>query len=703
MIYRSPQNTRFAHKERLMNAGKTLPLLSFGLAAALTFATQPALAQTANVLKSHNDLANTGQNLQETTLTPALLRSGRFDLLFRIPVDPGVGPNVPHTLSGSQIYAQPLYMAGLSLPGGARRNVLFVATEHDSIYAFDADTGAPLWKRTDFVDGQKHQTFPGNGDLQPEIGITGTPVIDPATGTLYVVVLTRDNGGLMPADYHQHLCAIDCATGANKFAPGFPREITATSTGTEGRPETGPIPFRPDLANQRCGLVLSNGQVYIAWASYQDKGPYHGWVMAYDARSGTQRNALNISPSVDRYGAGIWQSGGAPSIDAAGNLFISTGNGVFNAATGNWGECFLKIDGKTLQVKDYFSPFNRDALDAGDADLGTSGLLLLPDSVGGFSHPHLMFSGGKVGSLYLVDRDNLGHFDAAKNNVVQEIELPGSGGENSKRGYGLYSVPAYFNGSVYYLRTGEYLKRVPVENGHLNDSQTVANTSQRFGFPGATPSISANGAQNGIVWVTESYYPAGLNMQDHADPGHMRLHAYDATTLDELFNSGDTAPTIDGVVYRNFMKFNPPTVTNGHVYVATGGSILAYGVKSSVQGANVTAQVKIKRHKVRLDKTTGRMTQIVTLINRSDVALLGPVSLMLDDLNAEVRLNLENESGNGTTSGSGPSGVFYHNFPGLAPKQSVSTVLTFLPSPLSGPKTPKAKYKPRVLAGGEIR
>ena len=167
---------------------KTLSLLGLGLAAALALAARPAPAQTADVLKSHNDFANTGQNLQETLLTPALLRSGRFGLLFRIPVDPDVGPNIPHNLSGAEIYAQPLYLAGMPLPGGGRRNVLFVATEHDSVYAFDADTGAMLWKRTDFVDGQTRRPFRGNSDLQPEIGITGTPVIDPATGTLYVVV-----------------------------------------------------------------------------------------------------------------------------------------------------------------------------------------------------------------------------------------------------------------------------------------------------------------------------------------------------------------------------------------------------------------------------------------------------------------------------------------------------------------------------------
>ncbi len=683
---------------------KTILILGFGLAAAMTLAPRPALAQTADVLKSHNDLANTGQNVQETVLTPALLRAGRFGLLFRIPVDPQVGPNIPHNLSGAEIYAQPLYLAGLPLPGGGRHNVLFVATEHDSVYAFDADTGATLWKRTDFVDGQTRRPFPGNGDLQPEVGITGTPVIDPATGTLYVVVLTMDDGGLTPADFHQRLYALDCATGANKFAPGFPVEITATSTGTEGRPETGPITFRPDLANQRCGLVLNGGKVYLAWASYQDRGPYHGWVIAYDARTGAMKAALNDSPSVNRYGAGIWQSGGSPSVDAAGNVYLATGNGVFDAPTGNWGECFLKLDGGTLKVTDYFCPFNHVGLDRGDADMGTSALLLLPDSAGSPRHRHLMLSGGKVGMLSLVDRDSLGKFDAVRNNVVQEIEVPADGdGNTSKHWYGLYSVPAYFNGAVYYLRTGEYLKRVPIANGRLEEAQTVANTSQRFGFPGATPSVSANGSDDGIVWATESYYPTGVNMQDHADPGHLRLHAYDAATLEELYNSGDTAPTIDGVVYRNFMKFNAPTVTNGHVYVATGGSILVYGVKSPAQGSNVTAQVKVKRDRIKVDKATGRLSQTVTLTNTSAVALPGPVSLVLDNLSAGVRLALDSGSGNGTTSASGPSGVFYHNFPALAPKGSVNAVLTFQPYPQGDPKAAKADYTPRILAGGEAR
>ena len=670
----------------------------------MAFASAPASAQTADVLKSHNDLANTGQNLQERLLTPALLRSGRFGLLFRIPVDAGVGPNIPHNLSGAEIYAQPLYLAGMPLPGGSRRNVLFVATEHDSVYAFDADTGVVLWKRTDFVDGQTRRPFWGNSDLQPEIGITGTPVIDPVTGTLYVVVLTMENGGAAPSNFHQRLCALDCATGMNKFAPGFPVEITATSTGTEGRPESGPITFRPDLENQRCGLVLNDGKVYVAWASYRDQGPYHGWLIAYDARSGAVRATFNDSPSADRDGAGIWQSGGSPSVDAAGNVYVSAGNGVFDVPTGNWGECFLKLDGETLKVKDYFCPFNHVGLDRGDADLGTSGLLLLPDSVGSSRHRHLMFSGGKVGMLSLVDRDALGKFDPARNNVVQEIEVPADGdGNTSKHWYGLYSVPAYFNGAVYYLRTGEYLKRVPIASGHLEELQTVSNASQRFGFPGATPSVSANGSDNGIVWATESYYPTGLNMQDHADPGRLRLHAYDAATLDELYNSGDTAPTIDGTVYRNFMKFNSPTITNGHVYVATAGSILVYGVKSPALGADVTAHVRVKLGRIKVDKATGRISQTVTLTNIGAAALPGPVSLALDNLSAGVRLTLDGGSESGTTSGSGPSGMFYHNFPGLALKQSVSGVLTFLPFRQVGPKAPTVNYTPRVLAGGEAR
>lgn len=690
---------------------KILPLLGVGLVASTALTARPALAQTADVLKSHNDFANTGQNLQESLLTPALLRSGRFGLLFQIPVDVGVGPNIPHNLSGAEIYAQPLYMAGMLMPGGGRRNVLFVATEHDSVYAFDADTGAMLWKRTDFVDGKTRRPFWGNSDLQPEIGITGTPVIDPATGTLYVVVATMENDGTKPSDFHQRLYALDCATGAAKFAPGFPVEITATSQGTEGRPETGPITFRPDLENQRPGLVLSANKIYVAWASHQDQGPYHGWLIAYDARTGAVRAVLNDSPSVDRYGAGIWQSGGSPSVDDAGNVYISTGNGVFDAPTGNWGECFLKLDGETLKVKDYFCPFNHEGLDRGDADLGTSGLLLLPDSVGSPKHRHLMLSGGKVGMLSLVDRDALGSFDAAKNNIVQEIEVPADGdGNTSKQWYGLYSVPAYFNGAVYYLRTGEYLKRVPISNAHLEESQTVANKSQRYGFPGATPSISASGSDNGIVWATESYYPTGLNMQDHADPGRLRLHAYDALTLEELYSSGDTAPTIDGVVYRNFMKFNAPTITNGRVYVAAAGSILVYGVKSPAQGVDVTASVKLKRGRIKEDKATGRFSQTVTLTNIGTMPLSGPVSLVLDHLSAGVRLTLDSGSGNGTlsvsNSASKPSGAFYHNFTTstkVMPKQSVSGVLTFLPFRRGGSQKIAVDYTPRVLAGGEAR
>ena len=383
---------------------------------------------------------------------------------------------------------------------------------------------------------------------------------------------------------------------------------------------------------------------------------------------------------------------------------MSTGNGVFDPPTGNWGECFLKLDGETLKVKDYFCPFNHVELDRGDADIGASALVLLPDDIGSPQHRHLMISGGKVGMFYMADRDALGGFDAATNKVVQEIEVPTAGdGYNSKHRYGLYSVPAYFHGAVYYLRTGEYLKRVPIANGRLEESQTLSNTSQRFGFPGATPSVSANGSDNGIVWVTENYDPASLHVQDHAGPEHLRLHAYDATTLDELYNSGDTSPTIDDTVYRNFMKFNSPTVTNGHVYVATGGSILVYGVKSPALGADVTAQVRVKRGRVNVDKATGRMTQTLTLTNTGAAPLPGPVTLVLDNLSAGVRLTLDSGSGNGTTSGSAPSGVFYHNFPELAPKRSVSGVLTFLPFPQGGPKATTVDYTPRILAGGETR
>ena len=673
----------------------------FGGVPILAMAASLAFGQTSDVLKQHNDLANTGQNLLETMLSPAQMKSDGFGLLGGAPVDPTVRPNIPHMLSGVEIYAQPLYVAGLSITGKGRHNVLFVATEHDSVVALDAESTEPLWTRTDFIDGTTRTTRKGNGDLQPEVGITGTPVIDRNTGTLYVSVMTVEGDASVPTNHHQRLHALDIATGADKFGPGFPVEINPTSPGTEGVAGQNQVTFRADLQNQRPGLVLDRGRVYIAWASYQDQGPYHGWMVGYNTRTGVQEVVFNDSESIRRYGAGIWQSGGSPSIDEAGNLFLTTGNGDFDPPAGDWGQTFLRLNRTDLTVGDYFSPYNHNRLDESDADLGTSGLLLLPDAVGSAYHRHLMLSGGKVGIMYLLDRDNLGKFDTKKNNVVQEWEVPRDGdGNSNKFGNGLYSVPAYFNGAVYYVRTGEYIKRVPIADGRIDESTMTANNSVRFGFPGATPSISANGATNGIVWATESYSPDGKNMGDHADPRRMRLHAYDAITLAELFSSGDTAPTIDGVIYNNFVKFVPPTVTNGHVYVASGGKILYFGLKTPVIPVDVTTLVRVTTGRQKVDAATGQVTQRFTLTNTGNVPLAGPVSLVFDDLTADFSLPLT--SGTGTTSYTAPTGTFYRNLPDLGPHQTQSVDVTFAPSAKASGNPPLA-YRVRVLGGGDVR
>lgn len=309
-----------------------------------------------------------------------------------------------------------------------------------------------------------------------------------------------------------------------------------------------------------------------------------------------------------------------------------------------------------------------------------------------------MITGGKVGMLYLLDRDNFGKFDPDKNNVVQEIEIPSDGdGDINKFGSGMYSVPAYFNGAVYYVRTGEFIKRVPIADAHLDDAHTQANDAVRFGFPGASPSLSADGSRNGIVWVTESYDPAGRNMRDHSSPGHLRVHAYDAQTLTELFNSGDTAPSVAGTPYRNFMKFVPPTITNGHVYVASGGQIQVYGLKTPALPADVTKSVKITFLPMRMLTAVGEEVQALTLTNTSGKTLPGPVSLVLDNLTPGASLTLT--TGTGTTSYAKPSASFYANVGTLAPGKSAKVLLTFtLPA---GPTS--VTYRPRVLAGPGAR
>ena len=385
-----------------------------------------------NVLTYHNDEPRTGLNTNETVLTPLNVNKASFGQVFFYPVD-------------GYVYAQPLILTGVSLPGGGARNLVFVATEHDSLYAFDADDGnanpQPVWKRS-FIDPANGVTSVptgdvGSGDIVPEIGITSTPVIDEATKTIYVEVKTKEvkNGN---TQYIHRLHAIDVATGADKL--GGPVVIQPTVKGAgDGNDGQGNVPFNGLRQMNRPGLALVNGIVYIAYASHGDNGPYHGWVLGYNAATLAQSRVYNTTPNGGL--AGIWMSGAPPASDPQGNLYAITGNGTFNtnstvASARNYGDSFLKLtnSGSSLVVADYFAPFNQDALNQVDADLGSGGALVLPDSVGSVAHPHLLVGCGKEGKIYLIDRDNMGHFSSANDNAIVQ-SLPNAVG-------GTWSMPA---------------------------------------------------------------------------------------------------------------------------------------------------------------------------------------------------------------------------------------------------------------------
>ena len=543
------------HRPPVAQILRTLSILAFSSRLLFGVGAPWAKAETkANVLTYHNDLARTGQNLNETVLTPANVNVNSFGRLFAYHVD-------------GYFYTQPLYVAGVSIPGKGTHNVVYIATQHDSVYAFDADSNqgnnvGPLW-HVSFIDPPAGITTMPQSDLglddftQAEIGMTGTPVIDPTTGTLFVVAKTKETKG-GSTRYFQRLHALDISTGTEKF--NGPVDIRASVPGTgTGSDGAGNLAFDPLYEFQRPGLLLQNGVVYVAFASTGDIGPYHGWIIGYDAHTLQPVRAFNDTPN--GYEGGIWMAGAAPSADAAGHIYCISGNGKFDADTGgtDFGDSFLKLtpSGGGLVVADYFTPYNQALLDATDGDLGSGGPVLLPASAGSDAHPDLLIGCGKQGIIYLLDRDQMGQYNPTDNSqIVQSVNL----------GNGTLSTPAYFNNWIYYLAVNDVLKAFSISNG-LMSSFPVSRSNDRSGFPGATPSISANGTDDAIVWVIQA--------DAYATSGPAILRAYNATNLAEALFSSSGAGSRDRL--GPAQKFAVPTIVNGKVYVGAGFELSVFG------------------------------------------------------------------------------------------------------------------------------
>jgi hypothetical protein len=512
--------------------------------ATLSIAGAPQPAGT-DVLTYKNDLNRSGQNLTESILTPANVTSATFGLLRNLPVD-------------GKVDAQPLYISQLNV-AGVVHSVAFVATEHDSVYAFDVDTGAVLWKVSLLGTGETTSDTHGCTQVVPEIGITATPVIDRsagAHGTLFVVAMSKDSS----ANYHQRLHALDLTSGAEELQG--PVDVAATYPTSGG----GTTTFSPGQYEERAALLLLNGTVYTTWTSHCDQGPYTGWVIAYAEATLARGAVLNVAPNSGGAGPAIWMSGGGPAADTAGNIYLLTANGVFETSLDaqgfpiaqDYGNSFLKISvsGAALSVADYFAMSNEVAESAGDMDLGSGGAMLLPDLTDASNTVrHLMVGAGKDGNLYVVNRDSMGKFSASGNNIWQQLNsaLPG----------GIWSTPAYFNGSVYYGDSGGTLKAFAVASAKLSGSPQ-SQTATQFTYPGTAPSVSANGTLNAILWAHENVNPAVL-------------HAYDATNLaHELYNSNQAPNNRDQFGTGN--KYITPTVADGKVFVGTTAGVAVFGL-----------------------------------------------------------------------------------------------------------------------------
>ncbi len=498
----------------------------------------------------HNDNSRSGLNSNETTLTTANVNPTDFGKLGTMPVT-------------GLVDAEPLYVGGVTT-NGAVHNVIVVATEHDMVYAFDADTFAQLWSASMLANFPGETTVTTNDvggctQVAPELGITSTPVIDPSAGpngTIFLVAMSVDSSG----NYHQRLHALDLATGADRITPEAVQATYATPSGQ--------TTFAPLQYEERAALLALNGVIYTSWTSHCDEGSYTGWVIGYSESNLQQDGVIDLTPNGTR--GAIWMAGDGPAADSSGNIYLLTGNGTFDTSLngsgfpgeGDYGNAFVKIatTQNSPSVADYFTMSNTVTESGKDTDFGSGGEMLLPDLTdnNGTVH-HLTVGAGKDGNLYVVDRDNMGKFNAASDSAIyQEIDgaLPG----------GVWAAPAYFNNAVYYGSVGQPLKAFAISNAKLSVTPS-SQTPTSFGYPGTTPSISSSGAANGIVWAIQNGSSTGV------------LHAYDASNLaTELYNSNMAVGSRDTFATSVNDKFVTPLVANGKVYVGTPNAVVVFGL-----------------------------------------------------------------------------------------------------------------------------
>jgi hypothetical protein len=529
--------------------------LSHAATLSLTVQTMGAMTNAPDVTTYHFDNARDGLNSKETILTTVNVNPTQFGKIGFDTVD-------------GLVDAQPLYAANVTI-GGALHNVLYAVTENDSVYAFDADSGGQLWKTSVLGSGETTSDDHGCTQITPQIGITSTPVIDRkqgADGTLFAVGMSKDASG----GYHQRLHALDLSTGAE--ISGSPVDISATYPGSGDNSQNGNVVFDPGQYAERAALLLLNGDVYLTWTSHCDIAPYTGWVMAYSESTLKQTQVLNLTPNGSQ--GAIWMSGDGPAADSSGNIYLLDANGTFDLGfdgagfptKGDYGNGVIKLSPNsagTLAVADFFEPYDTDAESAADKDLGSGGELLLPDLTDAKGTTHqLIVAAGKDNHIYLGDRNGLGKFNSTtsdNSNLYQDIS-----GVFTE---GVFSTPAYFNGVLYYAAVGDVLRAFPITNAKLATSSS-SQSATTFARPGATPSISANGTGNGIVWAVES-----------STSSPAVLHAYDATNLgNELYNSNEAANGRDS--FGNGNKFITPMIVNGKVYVGTPTGVAIFGLLS---------------------------------------------------------------------------------------------------------------------------